>query len=122
MNGEEIPDDTGINNSEIESGGEGESMDSTEIKQQKIREKDKKKKGEKEDDDSNYQSNDEGTSNDDDTNDESEPTGEEENEENERMDITESSTTNAICCAGEFCQQEGGQAIIGMSHKCIGCD
>ena len=37
------------------------------------------------------------------------------------MDITKS-TTNELCCAGEFCQQEGGQAIIGMSHRCIACD
>ena len=121
MNSEEIPGDTGINNSDIESVGEGESMDSTEMELKKIREKDKKKKDEKEDDDSNYQSNDEGTSNDDDTNDESEPTREEDNEENERMDTTES-ITNALCCAGEFCRQEGGRAIIGMSHRCIASD
>ena len=37
------------------------------------------------------------------------------------MDITES-TTNALCCAGEFCKQQGGQAIIGMSHRCTECD
>ena len=76
MNSEELPDDTGINSSDIESGGEGKSMDLTEMELQKIREKDKKKKDEKEDDNSDYQSNDEETSNDDDTNEESEPTEE----------------------------------------------
>ena len=121
MNDKEIPDDTGINNSDIESGGEGELMDLTEMELQKIREKDKKKKDEKDDDDSNYRSDDGETSNDDDTNEESETTEEEENEEDERMDTTES-TTSVLCCAGDFCKQQGGRAIIGMSHKCIGCD
>ena len=31
MNSKEIPDDTGINHSDIELGGEGESMDLTEM-------------------------------------------------------------------------------------------
>ena len=37
MNDEGIPDDTGINNSDIELGGEGESIDSTEMELQEIR-------------------------------------------------------------------------------------
>ena len=48
MNSKEIPDDTGINNSDIELGGEGESMDSTEMELQKIRDKDIESHGTKE--------------------------------------------------------------------------
>ena len=38
------------------------------------------------------------------------------------MDTTKPNTISVLCCAGDFCKQQGGQAIIGMSHKCIGCD
>ena len=39
MNDKEIPDDTGINNSDIELDGEGESIESTEMELKEIREK-----------------------------------------------------------------------------------
>ena len=82
-NSEDIPNNTGIINSDIESVNGGESMDSTEMELQKIKEKDKKKKDEKDDDNSNYQSDDGETSNNDDTNEESKTTEEEENEKND---------------------------------------
>ena len=43
-------------------------------------------------------------------------------EEEGRNDTTESSTIDVLCCSGEFCEQEGGLAIIGMSHGCIKCE
>ena len=119
---EDISNNTCINNSDIESFDGEESMELTEMELRKIKEKDKKNKEEKDDDDNNYRSNDGNTSNDDDTNDKSKNAEEEENEEEEHMDTTKSNTRSVLCCAGDFCKQQGGQAIIGMSHKCIGCD
>ena len=38
------------------------------------------------------------------------------------MDTTESNIICVLCCARDFCEQQGGRAIIGMSHKCIECE
>ena len=49
-----IPVDTGINNSDIEGVGDKESMDSTEMELQAVRNKERKKNESEEDDDSDY--------------------------------------------------------------------
>ena len=118
---EGIPKRTGIDNSNIESFDRDESIDSTEEDLRNIREKETKKNEEEDDDDRNYTSDDGETKNDDENYDESRNTEEEDSKEEERNDTTESSTIGVFFCAGDFCEQEGGLAIIGMSHRCIGC-
>ena len=74
------------------------------------------KEEEEDDDEGEY------TRNDDDTNDESRNTEEEESEENDNKEEENDTTKSSIlCCSGDLCEQEGGQAIIEMSHKCIVC-
>ena len=126
MNSEDIPNETGINNNDIESFDGDESLDLTEMELQNMKEKDTMNKEEKDDDDRDYRSDDGNASsddatNDDDNNDESSNAEEEESEEEDGMDTTESTTLCALCCAGDFCEQQGGRAIIGMSYKCIAC-
>ena len=119
MNSEDIPNETGIDNSDIESFDGNESMESTEVDLRNIREKETENEEEEDENDREYTSDDEDTSNDDDTDDESKNTEEEESEEEEGNDTTESSALCVLCCARDYCEQEGGQSIIGMSHKCI---
>ena len=121
-NNEGTPKRTGINDSDIESFDRDESIDSTEEDLRNIREKETKKKEEEDDDDGNYTSNDEETKNDDENDDKSRNTEEVDSEEEGRNDTTESSTIDVLCCSGEFCEQEGGLASIGLSHGCIKCE
>ena len=117
-----IPNETRIDNSDIESFDGDESMVSTEVDLRNIRKKETENEEEEDDDDREYTSDDGNTSNDDDTNNESRNTEEQENEEEEGNDTIESNTICVLRCTGDFCKQEGGQAIIGMSHKCIVCE
>ena len=94
---------------------------------QSVRNKERKKNESEEDDDSDYRSNEEGTGNDDESNDEDNPIEEErereeEEEEEEETELMDTTGSNELCCAGDFCTHKFGQEIIGMSQRCRACN
>ena len=87
-NSEDIPNETGINNSNIESFDRGDSMESTEVELRKIRKKETENEQEEDNDDRDYTSDNGETSNDNDTDDESKESEEEERKGNNRIKRT----------------------------------